>query len=695
MQKALGFVLTLTILITGGFLPPAQGQSGDGKQAKQVLDTYVSVVSKVYPPAGGVFGAMLQMLEFTGYFGKSADPVGEALKAINSRLDAQEQQINALSTGLQELRKDVRGESNWNRFNRLQDSSNELKTIAERLDLKPTEMDAKIQLAGDARGLAARFLDPEMWKWSDLSLKDQSWTNRLGEVENFKAGDMTEPDFKSMPTLEYYTTAIVVWAATIEYASGGDTRAIQRQYGADLQKHIAYLTQRPDWYDRNGAEPQTLPEQVKARITGSYVPGKYPDAAGVCYVNQHVRDDMRRTFNSAEPLVYAAVTRNELCNVPAARRNTAPDMERAKEREYGPDVMANLAAILINLRDKGTVKGAPTVSAPSAQSSSSTGAPAAPFTGRHKAMFEELGFKSSGGATEEFNILYSVSPDGTLTWYRHIIRYPNGNKDEKATHSFNPPKTIRTDWTGLRDVMPMGLMGIYGLKDDGTLTWNWHLGFADGTNNWSPSRDIAKGLTAFTQIVAQDQGILYGHIQGDPGIFWGATSNYDNKKGAPVATIGIRLTPPNINFAAFKMIFAGGKGILYGIGLDGKLYWMKHNLYQSPIPDPGTRMPGDPRYQQWLRQWSGPTEIANDVGNVKHAFSPGEGHLYFILDDGTLVYRRHATWNSATGKPSTWLPWLPGAVVIAEGWGGYKFAFARYTTSDADSGNRALDLIVN
>ncbi len=113
---------------------------------------------------------MVKMLDFTGYLGKAADPVGEMLSKINSRLDEHEQQINKLSDDLSELRQTVRGEANWNRFTRLQDSRNALRTIAETLADKPTEKSAKTRLVGDARAVANRFLDPEMWQWSDKSL---------------------------------------------------------------------------------------------------------------------------------------------------------------------------------------------------------------------------------------------------------------------------------------------------------------------------------------------------------------------------------------------------------------------------------------------------------------------------------------------------------------------------------------------
>jgi hypothetical protein len=299
-------------------------------------------------------------------------------------------------------------------------------------------------------------------------------------------------------------------------------------------------------------------------------------------------------------------------------------------------------------------------------------------------------FQTLDTSTSEdtFKILYAVSQDGTLNWYRHDIKYPNGKSD--PTTRLSPPKAVGSGWAGgVRDVMAMGQLGIYSLREDGTLTWYWHEGFADGSFNWRDSRDIAKGLTGFTQIVAQDEGVLYGLIEGDPGIFWGITKNYDAKKGPPSASVGLRLTSETINFAAFRLVFGGGKGVLYAIDRAGNLLWMKHNLYLSPLPDPGIKMPGSAEYLRWRAQWSGPVVIATGFTHVTKAFSPGEGHIYYITEKGTLNWRQHAGWENGTDKWNG-VSWH----LIADDWGNYKFAFARNTTSDIGSGNPKLENVV-
>ncbi len=66
--------------------------------------------------------------------------------------------------------------------------------------------------------------------------------------------------------------------------------------------------------------------------------------------------------------------------------------------------------------------------------------------------FQEATFDTNFRA-DDFNILYTVAQDGTLTWHRHMMRFPGG----RINHSFNPPKTVGTGWAGgYKDVMPMG-----------------------------------------------------------------------------------------------------------------------------------------------------------------------------------------------------------------------------------------------
>lgn len=665
-------------------LPGTHVRAQNGQQAKQYLETYVTVVSKVYPPAGGVFGAMLKMLDFTGYFGKSKDPVAEAFKIIDGRLAQHDAQIAKLQRDVQDLRQGQLGERNWNRFKDLEASRNKLRTVNETLaDLRKenAEKSRKTELVGDARAEAARFLDVELWMWSDLSKQDQSWTNRLGRTASYRSGEMTAPDFKSMPTLEYYTSALVAWMATMEYASDGNAAEIRQRHGADIERHIAWLSKRPSWNDQTSQDPpQTLPEMIMDRVHGEWGLEKYP-SNGACHYWGVVRDDMRRALSTEEPQSYPVAANNQLCNVPAGKQRTAPQLERDREREYGLDVMSSLATLLKAVRDKGTVSGTSvaTVRPPATPPKTPTGP-----------VFSDFKFDTSTTA-DDFNLLYTVSPDGTLTWHRHMIRYPNG-RNGRPTHAFNPPKTIGSGWAGgVKKVMPMGQLGIYTLWEDGRLSWYWHRGALDGSYNWAePPRELAKGWNAFKDVIAQDKGVFY-MVLPDGRLLWNMTSSYDGRRGTPKVGSGLLVGgqyAPNANM--FKTMFGGGNGVLYAIGHDGQLYWMRHNRYLAPTPNlPPVPSPLLPQFELARTEWTPPVRVASGMAGVIHAFSPGEGHIYYVNSDGQLIYRRHIGWDKGN---TTWD--ANSGVVIANNWGSYKFAFARNTTSDAGSGNPAVDIVV-
>ncbi len=675
----------LAIALTCAVLPSfSVGQDqGNPKEAKEVLNTYVSVVSKIYPPAGGVFGAMLSALEFTGYFGNSPDPVAAALSAINTRLDEHQRQITKLSTELQDLRQGYFGERNWNRFSKLQASRNNLKTIAEKLADKPAD---KIGLAGDARTEAALFLDMEMWTWSDQSVKDQTWTNRQDRSRAFKAGEMTEPDFKAMPTLEYYTTALVVWMATIEHATGGNAAVVRDRYGVDLQAHIDFLSKRPGWKELGG-EPLTLPEHVMDRVRGGYEPEKYPKQ-GVCHIWQYIRDDMRRNVEFAnETITYAAVSNNELCNVPASRRNSAPQIERDREREYGLEVMANLAALLTSLKDKGTVRGSTTSSTKPSTTSQPT-ASTEPFTGRHSAVFENTVPFNTAVAPGDFNILYGVQQDGNLVWQRHIMTGPKqpttpGAKPIKVTgnrrslHSWNPPQVVGRGWAvGNKNVLPAGQQAIYVVKDNGELMRYWHSGAFDGSFTWGDAPQMVGTGWAGPLVVPSDDGVVYT-ITDDGILHWHRNPHFADSKGSP------NLWANSVNvgrgWSGFKHVFSGGKGVIYVVNNENKLMWFRHKAYLNPtaMPEAGA---SDAQHVAWQNSWEGPKEVSTGWDGFTRIFSPGDGHIYGIAANGDLMWYRHLGWQNGT------LVWDPnGGIKIAAGWDAYVFAFARLTGSDPSS----------
>ena len=210
-------------------------EEGQREKGKQVFDTYATVVGMVYPAAGVMYKVAGEMLDMFGYFGTDPDVVGEALKRINERLDILDKRVSNLEAQVQQVQNELFRTQNRDRIRFLKDRHQELQHLVDELREKPTDQARKRTLANDAQRIAGRFLDdPDMdvWKWNDLRQRDQA---------------VLPADFKSLPALEYYVAALVTWMAAIENATDGDRAFANREYGRELQKHIAYLSVRPGW----------------------------------------------------------------------------------------------------------------------------------------------------------------------------------------------------------------------------------------------------------------------------------------------------------------------------------------------------------------------------------------------------------------------------------------------------------------
>ena len=601
--------------------------------------------------------------------------MGEAIASINQRLDATNVRIDMIDNAIRALNNKVFADANLARVRELRPLRNEIEKVVGKLKNKDPDKDGIILAARQAADTLLE--DKDLWLYSDLTIKDQfvpsfNPTTGLNELKlDVAKGTMLPEDFKTIPTLEVYASALAAWMAAIEYA--GNPGQVNALHGQNLQRHINNLSvrtaqQMQDIRDRPPGDfrelsdkGETLPELLRQQIQGFYVPTtKYPDGRLMCNFSEYVEDGFSRDVKFVGTYEYKVAAAGTLCSVPAGLTKQATMAEGDFERAYGLEVIEELAKGLKRLKTTGSVREAEPMRLP-------------------------------GDANkDETHYLYTVTQDGVLYWHEHKLSYTisTGNRYSRAVHKLTPSKVVGQGWGfGVKEVMPMGQLGIYALREDGTLQWQWHDGFRDGSYNWRDSREIGKGLQGFTQIFAQDEGILYGRIQSDPlGLYWGMTKNYDAKKGAPSASIPLRLTSLTVPFQAFKTMFAGGNGVLYGIGHDGNLYWMRHMFYQSPIGDypRANPMPNNPQYQMWQRQFIGPVQIGSGFANVTKAFSPGEGNIYYVNDEGSLVWRKHTGWEKGT---NTWMgnDWD----VIARGWRIYKFIFARNTTSD--SGSKELD----
>lgn len=102
-------------------------------------------------------------------------------------------------------------------------------------------------------------------------------------------------------------------------------------------------------------------------------------------------------------------------------------------------------------------------------------------------------------------IIYALTTDGQLLWYRHT-GYANGAK------TWLDYKVVATDWGQFEQVFGAGLFTtgnpaidgatIYAITPDGKLMWCKHQGFRDGSEKWSPRKQVGGGWNGFQQVFA-------------------------------------------------------------------------------------------------------------------------------------------------------------------------------------------------
>jgi M6 family metalloprotease-like protein len=202
--------------------------------------------------------------------------------------------------------------------------------------------------------------------------------------------------------------------------------------------------------------------------------------------------------------------------------------------------------------------------------------------------------------SERDAVLYGVKPEGSLVWYRHLAR-PTG---QGSWANCGTQRVLATGsgpgsgWSAFRQVVGGGEGVLYAIKRDGSLVWYRHLARSIGQSSWANS--------GTQRVLVTGSG---------PGSAW----------------------------SAFKQVAGGGEGVLYAIKQDGSLAWYKHEGWRE-----GTSSWANGGTQRVLVTGSGP---GSAWSAFKQVVSGGEGVLYAIKQDGSLVWYKHEGWRQGT---NTW-----------------------------------------
>ncbi|RYX82287.1 hypothetical protein EON83_20045 [bacterium] len=632
------FLLSSVILISGTMGPAkAADPFSDKGNTEKVVDAYITVMTMAYPPAGGALAAAKGMMSMLGFFSKP-DAVGEAIKSINARLDVIDKRIDTLEAKLTETRNEVFRNANLQNTRELRRHRDTIAQVLLALQNKPTDKYGKEKVVLDAKQVCNAILeDRKLWVWSDLALKDHTWNGK-----KIKKGEMIDPDFKPMPTLEVYATALATWMAAMEYAGGGNANYVKTTFGADLQRHIDYLSVRSNWNELNGT-PQTLPEQIQARVIGYYVPTSRtagPDR--VATIAEYTRDDMGREIKLVGNINYTTKSANELVNVPAGLLNRSTPKEDELEGNYGLDVMKLLAEKLKRLRDKGTLREQ--------------------FIGTFNPTYSYSAY------------LYHTTPDGNLWWQMDTIGTAPSNPPRlgalQVSHNLTDAKQVGNGWSGLADILPGGASTFYTLHKNGDLFWFRHDGYANGGNvsTWKGPVKVGNGWNDALQIIPMGDGVLYS-IMPDGTLRWNRHNNFKTGQGGYGGWAQPYLEVSR-KWAQYKAVFGGGNGVFYVVTKDGRLFWYRHD-YLHPIARPSLADSSPANMKRrvaWANTWKGPKEIGTGWGDLTKIFCAGNGKIYGILPDGTLRGYLHTGWEDGAATWGT-------QVDMGGGWDKYPYVF--------------------
>ncbi len=213
--------------------------------------------------------------------------------------------------------------------------------------------------------------------------------------------------------------------------------------------------------------------------------------------------------------------------------------------------------------------------------------------------------------------VYAIKNDGDMLWYRK----------DTGESPWQGPKKVGNGWI-FKDVIPAGGNSMYALTNDGKLLWYRHDGFNDGSRNWPQQVEVGHGWT-FTKIFSGGEGIIYA-IKDDGELLWYKHTGYADG-GGPETWVGpksVGAQPPSAS--APKSICdrareARARNSPAAPGLEGQCRAVGETAPAPPVD---------------VIQWN----------QFKDVFSAGEGKVYAVKPDGTLLFYQHIGW--ATGERS-------------------------------------------
>jgi hypothetical protein len=130
-------------------------------------------------------------------------------------------------------------------------------------------------------------------------------------------------------------------------------------------------------------------------------------------------------------------------------------------------------------------------------------------------------------------VIYVVGQDGSLTWYRHVS-YLTGEPFD-TPGAWSGPRNVGRGWSGYKHVFSGGNGVIYVISEDGTLKWYRHRAYLtgeglDSPGSWQGPKNVGRGWADVEQVFSAGDGIIYA-ITSDGKLKWFKHAGYLDGRG--------------------------------------------------------------------------------------------------------------------------------------------------------------------
>jgi N,N-dimethylformamidase len=178
----------------------------------------------------------------------------------------------------------------------------------------------------------------------------------------------------------------------------------------------------------------------------------------------------------------------------------------------------------------------------------------------------------AGGA----GVIYAVQADGVLRWYRHA-----GSTTGGTSWSNDVGRDIGTAWHQFTTVLAGADGQLFGLSADGTVRWyRWELSdpdAGDGEGEWHPESGVVihDGFGRYPRVFGGYDGVLYG-VEVDGSLWWHRYLAGDGSAGDDAWANGGAGQQIHDGFLRFTELFAAPSGVIFGTEVGGTLAWWRY-----------------------------------------------------------------------------------------------------------------------